>query len=194
MGHCPQVYTGIKNKSEIIRVCERHTAVNCDRQENISGSYSNSITYLDRVFDTREECYDYLLDKVIHGFYNDYAARYKQEVKPSAKLTKLNERLQKMRSDWSRYEITQTPRNTVKKSAYISCKNCGSKLAVKYLSERQHTCPLCGKTLRSNTAIARIEKYKADCKALEKEIMEEKKKLSSKSSILLWAVGTDCHT
>ena len=193
MGHCPQVYTGIKNKGDILGVCVRHTAENVDRQENPSGNYNNSLTYLDRIFDTEEECQDYLMDKVFAGFYNDYAARYKEAPKPSAKLIKLRERLQKMRSDQNKYEAAQTPKNTVKKSAYISCKNCGSKLAMKYLGERQCNCPLCGNTLRSNTAIARIDKYKKDCYDLERQIRAEEKALSIKSTKILWAVGTDCH-
>lgn len=193
MGHCTQVYTGIKNKGDILGICQMHTAENCDRQENPSGNYNNSLTYLDRIFDTEEECYDFLMDKVYAGFYDDYAARYKEAPKASAKLTKLRDRLQKMRSDLSKYEAAQTPKNTVKKSAYISCKNCGSKLAVKYLGERQCSCPLCGNTLRSNTAIARIDKYKQDCWDLEKAIRAEEKALSAKSQKLLWAVGTDCH-
>ena len=194
MGHAPQVYTGIKDKKDIVRICERHTAVNCDRQENESGSYGNSLTYLDRIFDTEREVDEYLMHKILSSNYHDYAARYKVAPKESAKLKKLKERLMKMRKDYSEYTTSQTPKNTVKKSAYISCKECGSKLAVKYLSIHQSSCPLCGHTLRSNTAIARIDKYKVDIAELEKSIRVEEKNLSSKSTKILWAVGTDCHT
>ena len=193
MGHCPRVYTSIDDKKKIISVCEKHTARNCDREENPSGSYSNSLSYLDRIFDTEEECEEYLMDKVLKGFYNDYAARYKMAPKPSAKLTKLQNRLETMRKAMFDYQSAQVPKKTVQKSAYITCKGCGSKLSVQHLSESQSTCPLCRHTLRSNTAIARIKKYEDDIKALEKDIRDEQKKLSAKSTKLLWAVGTDCH-
>ena len=60
------------------------------------------------------------------------------------------------------------------KSEFRGCKNCGSKLAVKYI--KGEVCPLCGVDLRSETVVKMLKGYETKIKQLTKELAIEAKK------------------
>ena len=72
------------------------------------------------------------------------------------------------------------------KAAYVTCRECGSKISTKVMKERrcrdiEHACPVCGsfKGLYSVTANERIAKAKARCSKADKAFAEAKKKLDA---------------
>lgn len=68
------------------------------------------------------------------------------------------------------------------KAEYIGCKNCGSKLAKKYVSVIGKTCkcPLCKESLFSKTAQERIKNAEKRACEIKKELESEQKKVSIK--------------
>lgn len=83
------------------------------------------------------------------------------------------------------------------KSQYLGCKNCGSRLAVKYIYSNR--CPLCGAELRPETELKRIEalKVKYD-KAFARCVAEQEKyeALVRKANkpVKMWYTKTEYHT
>lgn len=63
------------------------------------------------------------------------------------------------------------------KAEFIGCKNCGSRLAKKYVKVVRKTCrcPLCGASLFSKTAQARIKSAEDRISKIEKELKAERK-------------------
>lgn len=64
------------------------------------------------------------------------------------------------------------------KAEFIGCKNCGSKLAKKYIKVYGKTCkcPLCGSSLFSKTAQERIQKASERAEKIKTEWQKEKEK------------------
>ena len=69
------------------------------------------------------------------------------------------------------YDITKENSPLRVKAEFIGCKECGSRLAKKYISLRYTTCkcPVCGNSLFSNTARERIKKAEEKAAKLKKE-------------------------
>lgn len=72
------------------------------------------------------------------------------------------------------------------KAAYVTCRECGSKISTKVMKERRNcdreqACPVCGsfKDLYSVTASERITKAKARCSKADRAFAEAKKKLDT---------------
>lgn len=65
------------------------------------------------------------------------------------------------------------------KAEYIGCKNCGSRLAKKYIhmsGGKFCSCPVCSASLFSNTAQERIKKAEEKAEKLRKELKKEEEK------------------
>ena len=65
------------------------------------------------------------------------------------------------------------------KSKFVGCPRCGSRLNRKSISNDK--CPLCGQDISSSTVKKTIKRYKNNIKEMEKELREEKEKLSYKA-------------
>ena len=65
------------------------------------------------------------------------------------------------------------------KSKFVGCPKCGSRLNKKFISNDK--CPLCGQDISSSTVKKTIKRYKNNIKEMEKELREEKEKLSYKA-------------
>lgn len=83
------------------------------------------------------------------------------------------------------------------KSAYVSCKNCGSKLASSYFGGRLgNNCPICGADLRPESTLTAINNAKANAEKAKKELRVEEKKINNKSkknAKVVWLVKTEYH-
>ena len=80
------------------------------------------------------------------------------------------------------------------KSATVGCKNCGSKIALKYL--RSNICPVCKEDLRPETTQKRIKalKEKADALIDKRDSMEcAERKKNLKKAETYWLVKTEFH-
>lgn len=81
------------------------------------------------------------------------------------------------------------------KSQFIGCKECGSKISVKYL--KRNTCPVCGNDMRPQTFQDRIKKISNDLDVLEKKREDEVKKFRQKrrdKAKICWLVKVEYHT
>ncbi len=65
------------------------------------------------------------------------------------------------------------------KSKFIECPGCGSRLNRKSISDDK--CPLCGQDISNSTVKKTIKRYKNNIKEMEKELREEREKLSHKA-------------
>lgn len=76
------------------------------------------------------------------------------------------------------FEIAEECSPVRVKAEFIGCKNCGSKLAKKYIKVYGKTCkcPLCGSSLFSKTAQERIQKASEKAKKIKAEWQKEKEK------------------
>ena len=148
-------------------------------------------------FENREKAYEYI-QKIDTDYANicvpylDYPNLKYDKSKLKDMESKLNE-LQ--REYYGRCDRQYYTTETVK-SAYLGCKNCGSRLAVKYL--RGNNCPLCRAEMRPDTELNKIkalkEKYdkafNAFVSARDKEEDKAKKNCKPKK---MWLCKIEYH-
>lgn len=189
MGHAIEYFTTDK-RSEIISIAEEFAWCNVDRQENHSGSYHGRMTIHDNIIC---ESYNEAVKKIEsldRGFYDDHAVRYKDKSKlaPNKTMLALEERMKKNREDKIKYAETHSFAN--RKSEFMSCPECKSKLAIKYL--RHYKCPVCGTDMRADYIVERFKKYDEDYKEMElkyqKMVKERKGKCKTK-----WLFKVEVH-
>ena len=188
------------NRNSVQAECD-HLAAMDDWEEGCSGLNAD-IRWLERepICNSYEEAEERIgqLDK---GWYDQLAVRYyeaKDGVKKQSKayenavqmLTNANQAQQDLK-----VKIREAFFN--RKSEFVGCKQCGSKLSIKYLSKTN--CPLCGRNLLSETDTDRL--MKADQRRLEaqKRVTEEEKKDSlriakqAKNRQVRWLVKIEYH-
>ncbi len=158
------------------------------REEGGSG-LGSPIRWLNDIADNYEDAQDHI-DKVDRGWYDQIAMRYRVSIKPTTQAYK------KLLAQWKEIndkllEMQNTVHYKSVKSAFVGCKECGSKLATKYI--RTNRCPLCGKDLRPATTLNTIERLKAKQKELDKKITEAERKASAKAP-LMWLIKIEYHT
>lgn len=156
-----------------------------------------------RLFESFDDAQEYLENH--SGFYYQGAVLYKQyEKKSNSKVDKIckkmdenQEKLKSICNDCDEYVSKNNVKN--RKSVYVGCPKCGSKLHKDYirLGHRSQNCPLCGENLFSDTVKARIEKYESDLKNMGKQFKELQKQLAEAEKTgkfdLKWCVKVECH-
>lgn len=168
--------------------------------------YHHGISRIDwdesKVFSSEEEAYNWLLVNRF-GDYEQIAVPYTEIVsleeqikgKPRLestykKILDMNEKAEKAAQEYHELNNAFHFRDT--KSELIGCKNCGSKLARKYLEGNK--CPVCGHDLRPQSLLDRIAVKKAKVREYRKkssDLMKEfKKKLKSEK---YWIVKIEYH-
>ena len=110
------------------------------------------------------------------------------KVERNATLERMEKRLADLEAEIKREKDTPYYSPDTVKSKYITCKHCGSKLSVEYLS--QNNCPLCHEDLRPATIQTRSKKKVDNLKKLTKEV--EKYRDSHKA--VYWLVKVEYHT
>ena len=189
MGHIIDYYT-VETRNQIMKIANEFAYYNVDRCENPSGSYHGNMTIHDNVIcETYEDAMN-KIDGWDTGWYSDHAVQFKDKsvLKPSKTMLTLKARMDKMDKD--REEYIEKHSLKERKSEYIGCKECGSKLSTKHLKGTK--CPLCGKELRAEYIIDRIKKYDTDIKEMSKKYKELKKKQAGKCPIK-WLVKVEVH-
>lgn len=189
MGHAVEYFTTDK-RGEIMAIAKEYASLNVDRGENPSGSYHGRMTIHDTpICESYEDAYD-KIESWDNGWYDDHAVQYKDKssLEPTKAMLANKKRAIKLIEDKRAYEEKHDLR--ARKSEYIGCKTCGSKLALKYL--RGNMCPLCGTDLRADYVVERIAKYNADYKKLSAQYAEMEKKQKGKCPIR-WLVKVEVH-
>lgn len=175
-------------KKDIARVLEVLDRIAYDPQE--SSGYHGNMTFHDgKVYDNEAEAME-AIGSYDDGWYSDHAVLFKDcaAVKKTAAMRKKDEQIAAARE--KACEINEKYRLPSGSTAYIGCKECGSKISRKHL--RSCNCPVCGKDLRSNTDIARVEAALKRIQKLVDEYNEMEKKLKDKAPIR-WLVKYEYH-
>lgn len=145
------------------------------------------------VFSCKQDAMD-AIERMDKGFYDDHAVLYYDvdSLKPNTMMKGIK----------SRQDETEKKRETLisdslnwtgRKSKYVSCEHCGSKLNIECLrSMRTYTCPLCRNDMRSETVLNRIKAYDGKIKELRGKYTKEMKKLKNKATVK-WLVKMEVH-
>lgn len=147
----------------------------------------------DTVYSCREDAED-AIGRMDKGFYDDHAVLFYDvdSLKPTAAMNAIKRRRDEMGK--KRYAIiVDSHAWTGRKSKYVTCEGCGSKLNVERLRS-MHTCvcPLCRNDLRSETVRNRIKAYDEKIEELSGKYVEEMKKLKAKAAVK-WLVKMEVH-
>lgn len=128
------------------------------------------------------------------GFYDDHAVLFYDvdSLKPTAVMKDI-----KRRQDETMMKrealIADSHTWAGRKSKYVTCEDCGSKLNVERLrSMSTCVCPLCRNDLRSETVLNRVKAYDEKIRELRGKYAKEMKKLKSKAAVK-WLVKMEVH-
>ena len=189
MSHEVEYYTyRDKNldKNKVQRNLEAYVERRCWEE---GGGLSGNIRWIN------EECEDYedalqYIEEHDKGCYDQLAVKYRNysNVKETQSLKKLKQQ------ESTLYKKIHDIENKIHykdvKSAFVSCKKCGSKLSTKHI--RSNYCPLCGNDLRPDTTLKTIKNYKKKMEDIQEKIRTEKIKQSKKAEIY-WLVKIEYH-
>ena len=189
MGHAIN-YITVNKRNEIWPAAEDFAFYNTDRGENPSGSYHGNLKIHDSIMC---ECYDDAVAKIEEldtGWYSDHAVQFKDKsaLKPTKTMLALKAKAEKLNADKHAYIEAHSLKN--RKSVFIGCKKCDSKLAVQYL--KGNKCPLCGNELRADYIVERIKKFDADIKEADRQYNEMRNKQTGKCPAR-WLVKVEVH-
>lgn len=195
MGHVvrTEIYPANVNKKFVQQ--EWDAVVRCeDRGEGASG-LPYPIRWIDKTFPNIETAQQYI-EEHDNGWYDQLAVKFLDYSEVKVKETKAYEKLVEKRVDAIRRmnDLEHTFHFANAKSAFIGCKNCGSKISSKYL--RTNYCPVCNYDMRPETVQERIKKARQNAKELEKKLAEEQRKMEEKqkkSAKVRWLVKVEWH-
>lgn len=148
------------------------------------GSHWHEGTVYDSEEDAREA-----ISRFDNGWYDDYAVLFRDtSALESAATKRIAGQIAKTKE--KKRDYIEANHVTGRKSAFIGCSCCGSKLSREHL--KRDACPLCGADLRSETVCSRIEGFNEKLQELESRLTDEKKKLAKKAPIK-WLVKYEYH-
>jgi len=189
MGHAVD-YITVDKRSNIMKVADEYAFYNTDRGENPAGSYHGNMHIHDTpVCESYNEAVD-MIEKWDTGWYSDHAVQYKDKsaLKPTKQMLALKSKAEKLAADKKGFIEKHSLKS--RKSEYVGCKNCGSKLSIKHL--KGNRCPLCGTDLRADYIVEKIKKYDKDSDDALKQYIELQNKQSGKCPIR-WLVKVEVH-
>ena len=130
-----------------------------------------------------------------NGWYDQLAVRFYEYDPADLRSKKIDDAVEKRRlcmTEKKNY-LNSVIQNR-KEKAYVSCKECGSKLATAFLS--LNTCPVCKGILLTDTQAKKIAAFDIKSKKYAEIMEEEEKKLKDKQrkkAIVKWLVKTEYH-
>ena len=151
---------------------------------------TESIRFRNMTFDSYEEARDFI-EEHDNVSYGGIAVKFKDSYDlKNKKIIGLENRIQEIKKTKLEYAKKNFVGN--RKSAFIGCPICESKLNRKYLKD--NFCPVCGEDLRSNTVRDTLDRYYRRIKELEKQIREEKNSDTKKYiPSIKWLVKFEYH-
>lgn len=158
------------------------------RGEGSSG-LPEKIRWFVPIMDNIEEAKEYIR---IHdsGDYAQLAVRFRMPAERSKKTAELEERLSITRGKFQ--ALNQKPHFAGVKSEFVGCKNCGSRIATKYL--KGNFCPVCHTDMRPETVRKRLNILSENIEKAEKAYQEGIRADAKKSKTVKWLVKTEYHT
>lgn len=195
MGHAIE-YFEVDKKSEIMPTAIDFASYSVDRQENPTGSYHGNMHIVDngRIFNSRSEAERYIENYVRDKWYYDMAVQYREptEFKPSAKTNALRQKSVELNQKLRDYRDAHSVH--LRKSEFIGCPDCGSKLANKRFGGE--FCPVCRADLRPKTTIETIQRYEKDIRLNHKayeDSYEADTVKQAKNGKIRWLVKVEVH-
>lgn len=188
-----------KQKKAIQQHCDNIATRKGDGQIGLD----KNIQWLDKEFDYYGDAHDYLENH--DGFYWQGAVKFKKYESMSnpkseriqKKIDDLNLKLAKTKADLKTYVEKNNVKN--RKSVYVGCSNCGSKLHKDYVPIQLYSqnCPLCHTNLFSETTRNRIKSYISQIADLDKQVEQAHKELEKAKKLgkfkWMWAVKYEFH-
>lgn len=122
------------------------------------------------------------------GWYDDHAVRYMdyENAKPTKKMGEIQQKIRELQNDEMAYKQQHSVKK--RKSEYIGCPKCGSKLFREYL--QSEFCPLCRTDLRSQTTLDALANYHKRIEKAKDQLQEEKEKQKGE---VRWLVKYEYH-
>ena len=136
-------------------------------------------------FATKDEAMEYIEKLTYSSFYLQIAVPF-YFYEDDEKLKELTAKVEEAKADLDKAKKPYYSVDTVK-SKYITCKHCGSKLAVSYI--KSNKCPLCGEDLRPQSVQDRVKRLGDKVKKLEETLKAKKEKRAK----IYWLVKTEYH-
>jgi hypothetical protein len=176
MGHFCDYATG-KTLQEAFSNLHNAMEGNWDYQE--SGENGNLCGCADshKTFECEQDAADWL-EKNYRPYYwkgIGLAARYKIPV-VTASITKQEKRVQELNNEY--YKLERDVPHVQNKSAFITCKYCGTRLPSKLW--KYNNCPVCKTDLRSKSTLERVAAKKKQAEDAEKKLLEMKRTAKGK--------------
>ena len=168
-----------------------------DWQEGCCG-LPQPIRWLNVICNSQEEAEKYIEKSDRHN-YDCLAVKFQETSREFRKSKKYLDLLERQSKAWNKYKEEDSKiRLQDQKSAYVTCRRCGSKLnrltLIQRLGAGANHCPVCRGDLRSDTVLKVIENARSRYIQLSAEIKEEEKKDSKKSKEIKWLVKIEYHT
>lgn len=204
MGHVID-FIQVDNRKEILLAAMDFAEVNVDRLENPDGSYHGRMTIHDDIICESLESATEKIKQLDKGFYDDHAVRYydTSHLDPTKKLEKIEEQI--LENNRKRNEYIKKNRIAYRKSAFVGCDKCGSKIAMRAFRKEyangiiepiRDICPICHNDLRSETVQNRLKKFNEkndELLAKKEEIKKEFNQKNAKKGKLKWLVKVEVH-
>ncbi len=159
--------------------------------ERYGDGYHSRMTWHDNVspLQSKDEAKTFI-EAHDNGLYDDHAVRF-YDYSAAVKTDKIKEyetRLSELMTAKQEYIAEHSVRKF--QANYIGCAKCGSKIAKAYL--RGERCPVCGKDLRAQSTLNRIDSFNERIDGCRDKIEAEKMKQKSKAKIK-WLVKYEYH-
>lgn len=162
MGHSINHYTSKVGTEKQLQIFLMEITENAyDPQE--SSSYHGHMTiHRNKVYENYEKAMA-AINNFDNGWYDDHVVLYYD----------LSKEGQKKIDEWNKKKEHYIQNHSIhnRTSKYISCTECGSKLSIKHLCGEK--CPLCGKDLRTQYIIDKIQWYDTKIKECKKKYKEK---------------------
>lgn len=152
----------------------------------------NDIRWLDVTLESYDKAEAYI-NAHDRGNYDNLAVKFRctdDSVKNTSKYKTLAEREKRLIKEY--YDMNSALYLRTVKSAYVTCRKCGSKIASKVWGSNK--CPVCGQDFRSDTMLERISAKRKAYEKASKERAEYCEKYSQKNGKVEWLVKFEYHT
>jgi hypothetical protein len=127
--------------------------------------------FKEKICNTRTQAMEYL--KAVP---TSYAVKYKIGIAPSPKMVSLEKRLHEKEERLASYTSAQNEKKFT--AAFVSCPHCKSRVNRDFI--HPPLCPVCGKDMRSDTAVKTITTLEETVKDLKKRYEDTARKYNSK--------------
>lgn len=127
--------------------------------------------FKEKICNTRTQAMEYL--KAVP---TSYAVKYKIGIAPSPKMVSLEKRLHEKEERLATYTSAQNEKKFT--AAFVSCPHCKSRVNRDFI--HPPLCPVCGKDMRSDTAVKTITTLEETVKDLKKRYEGTARKYNSK--------------